>query len=70
MNGRYSDGDTGVTPDRGSTTRIPRWVKVFGLIAMLVILLVIILHLQHLIGGGFDHHYTSPSSATEQVYRP
>ena len=38
-----SDGDTGT----------PRWVKVFGVIALLVLLLFVILHL---IFGGFGGH--------------
>jgi hypothetical protein len=34
-----SDSDTGVGPDRGSTTGTPRWVKVFGIIFLIVVLL-------------------------------
>jgi hypothetical protein len=36
-------------PDPGSTTRTPRWVKVFGLIALVVILLFVVVLL---VGGG------------------
>ncbi len=49
---RYPDdtGDnTGVGPDRGSTTSIPRWVKVFGIIAIVLVLLFVVLQF---IGGG------------------
>jgi len=41
--------DTGVEPDRESTPGTPRWVKVFGIIALIVILLVVIVLLT---GGG------------------
>jgi hypothetical protein len=40
---------TGVGPDPGSTTSPPRWVKVFGIIALVVILLFVVLLLT---GGG------------------
>jgi hypothetical protein len=36
--------------DRESRPKTPRWVKVFGVIAILLILLFVILHLA---GGGF-----------------
>ncbi|MET8682455.1 hypothetical protein ABZW18_34120 [Streptomyces sp. NPDC004647] len=35
--------DTGAEPDRGSTPGTPRWVKVFGTIALVVIVLFVIL---------------------------
>jgi hypothetical protein len=37
-----SEDDARVRPDRGPTTRTPRWVNVFGLIALVPVLLVII----------------------------
>lgn len=40
-------------PDRGSTTSTPRWVKVFGIIVIVLLLLFVILHLT---GGGFSGH--------------
>ena len=40
-----------VGPDCGSTTSTPRWVKVFGII-VLVLLFVIL----HLTGGGLGGH--------------
>jgi hypothetical protein len=43
--------DSGVGPDRGAPPGTPRWVKVFGIVALVVALLVIIVML---IGGG-DH---------------
>jgi hypothetical protein len=47
---RYSN--TGAGPDRESLTRTPRWVKVFGIIALVVVLLVVIL----LLTGGPGGH--------------
>jgi hypothetical protein len=58
-----SNGDTGEGPDRGSTTSTPCWVKVFGIIAIVLVLLLVILHLT---GGGLGGH-TPPSSVTERV---
>jgi hypothetical protein len=43
-----SDGP-GVGPDRGSFTGTPRWVKVFGVIALVVVVLFVVVML---IGGG------------------
>ena len=48
----YRDGDdTGVEPALGSTTGAPRWVKVFGVIALVLVLLVVVL----LLTGGGSH---------------
>jgi len=44
-----SNGDTGVAAGRGSTTSTPRWVKVMGIIVIVLVLLFVILHLT---GGG------------------
>jgi hypothetical protein len=38
-----TDNDTGAGPDRESATDTPRWVKVFGIIAFIVVLLFVIL---------------------------
>jgi hypothetical protein len=46
---RYPDSnsetgdDTRMRPDRGSTTSTPRWVKVFGIIVGVVVVLFVIL---------------------------
>jgi hypothetical protein len=46
----------GVRPDRGSTAGRPRWVKVVGIIAIIVVVIVGLLFLiMHLTGGGFTH---------------
>ncbi len=63
--------DTGVGPDRGSPPSTPRWVKVFGIIALVVVLLVAIMLIS---GHGPGRHmhgadlggYTPPSSVTAQ----
>jgi len=39
-NGDTGD-DTGVGPDRGSTTSTPRWVKVSGIIVIVLVLLFV-----------------------------
>ncbi len=44
-------GDTGVAPDRESTTGAPRWVKVFGIIGLVLVLLFVVL----LLAGGGSH---------------
>ena len=46
---RDTGDETGAGPDPGPTTGAPRWVKVFGLIAVVLILLVAVLLL---VGGG------------------
>jgi hypothetical protein len=68
-----ADEKTGVGPDRGSTTATPRWVKVAGLIALVVLLLFVILLLtggghgpgRHTSSGGSPGGHASPSSVTE-----
>jgi hypothetical protein len=45
----HSDDDSNLAPDPESTTSTPRWVKVFGIITIVVVLLFVIMLL---IGGG------------------
>lgn len=45
--------DVGAGPGRGSTTGRPRWVYVFGIVALILVLLFAIMHLT---GGGFGGH--------------
>lgn len=65
---RYSDSnrntgdDAGVGFDRRPTTDAPRWVKVFGIIALILGLLFVILHLT---GHGLGGHKPF-SNVTEQ----
>ncbi len=51
---RYSNPgeNTGPGPDRESLTGTPRWVRVFGIIALVVVLLVVVLLLTR---GPGDH---------------
>ena len=53
-----SNGDTGddagVGPDLGSTYSTPRWVKVFGII--LIVVLVLVFLIQHLVFESMGGH--------------
>jgi hypothetical protein len=65
----YSNADTGVKPDRGSPPGTPRWVKVFAIIALALVVLLVILHLT---GRGFGGHapsggYMPPSIVIESI---
>jgi hypothetical protein len=68
----YPDSNSGTgegaseEPDRRSTTGAPRWVKVFGVIALVLILLFVILHLT---GRGLGGH-TPHSNVTECGKQP
>jgi hypothetical protein len=53
-----SGGDTDGGPDRGATTGTPRWVKVFGIIAIVLVLLFVILLLTGR-GHGPARHLSS-----------
>jgi hypothetical protein len=45
--------DTGVGPDRGSSSSTPRWVPVVGIvIAIVLVLLLVVLHLTGVLGPG------------------
>jgi hypothetical protein len=44
--------------DHGSTAAAPRWVRVSGIVAIVLAVLFVVVHLA---GGGFDHH--TPSDA-------
>jgi hypothetical protein len=49
---RKQHDDTGVRPNRESATSTPRWVKIFGIIAFVLVMLFVILHLTgHDLGG-------------------
>jgi len=50
-----ASGDTGAGPGRGSPTSTPRWVYVFGIIVIVLVLLFVI---RHLTGGGLGGHTT------------
>ena len=46
-------GHTGSGGEAGSPPPTPRWVKVFGLLALALVLLFVV---KHLAGGGFRGH--------------
>lgn len=48
---RATGDETGVEPDRESTPGTPRWVKVFGVIALVLVVLVVVM----LVTGGGNH---------------
>ena len=50
---------THARPDHGSTASIPRWVKVFGLVALVLVLVFIVLHLADPGRHGPGRHITS-----------
>jgi hypothetical protein len=58
---RYSEtgDDAGAGPDRESRTGTPRWVKVFGIITLVVVLLVVLLLLTRGSGGHGPNRHTS-----------
>jgi hypothetical protein len=72
---KQSEQGSVVRPDRGSTTSTPRWVKVFGIIALVVVVLFVVLLL---VGGGHGpgRHtggpgdQTPPSSVREHYTPP
>ncbi len=63
--------DTGGEPDRGSTAGTPRWAKVFGIVALIVLVLFVVLLLvggRHGPGrhtGGGPGGPTSPAAIAE-----
>src|SRR3990170_1069743 len=56
--------DIGVRPDRESTTGAPRWVKVFGIIGIVLVLLVVIMLFT---GGGPGGHGPRRHTRSEGV---
>jgi hypothetical protein len=65
MIGEITVSQIQVGPDRGSPPGTPRWVKVFDIIAILLVLLFVILHLT---GNNLGSHgrYTPPIEHGEQ----
>ncbi|MPZ65988.1 MAG: hypothetical protein GEU83_10870 [Pseudonocardiaceae bacterium] len=64
----YSDSgdETGVEPERGSSMSTPRWVKVFGLITIVVVLLVVIV----MVADGGSHGPGRHTPSGDAVGRP
>lgn len=42
-------------PERGSPPSMPRWVKVFGIILIALVLVVVVMHLTGIDFGGLHH---------------
>jgi hypothetical protein len=57
--------DAGVGPDRGSTAGTPRWVKVFGIVALAVVVLFLVLLLAGGHRGPGRHMGTPPAAIPE-----
>ena len=49
------EGDTGLRTIRSTVTGAPRWVRVFGIVVIVLVLLFVI---KHLTGGGLGNHLT------------
>lgn len=67
---QQDDSEVGdrVEADREAMPRTPRWVKVFGIIALVVVLLFILLMLTRGPGGhGPGRHFGSGSSSSEHL---
>lgn len=57
--------DTAIRPDDGSPPGVPPWVKVFGIVALVLVVLFVIMLLS---GGGGGHgpgRHTSANSARD-----
>ena len=65
------NNDTGEASGRESTTSAPRWVKVFGIVFIVAVLLLVIMLLaghgpgRHMHFGGLGGH-TRPARVTDQ----
>ncbi|MCI0710463.1 MAG: hypothetical protein L0154_09915 [Chloroflexi bacterium] len=65
MDSYPSDIDTDTGPDHGSTYSTPRWVKRFGIIALVLVLLVVVVLVTGLGGGHGPSRHIPPVSVTE-----
>jgi hypothetical protein len=60
---RAGSDEVSAAPDVEPTTGAPRWVKAFGLIALVVVVLVLVL----LVAGGGNHGPGRHSETTEKT---
>jgi hypothetical protein len=65
-----SKGDCDVEPDRESTTGIPRWVWLSGIVAIIVVLLVAVLLLTGVGGEHGPSRHTSSGAHTPPASVP
>ena len=63
---------TDVEPNRRSTPRTPRWVQVFGIIFIALVLLFVVLHLTGLspMGSHMNMSNMNMSSTQQEVQQP
>jgi hypothetical protein len=54
--GEIMSSQTPLPPDRATPPSMPRWVKVFGIILLMLVIVVIILHLTGNNPGGHIPH--------------
>jgi len=59
--------DSGARQRRGAPPSTPRWVKVFGVVAVALLLLLVILHLTGHSPGGHTSH---PDLTQRGAYQP
>ena len=52
-----ANAEANVVPDRVVIAGPPRWVKVFGAVALILVLMVVVVHLS---GGGLGNHLSMP----------
>ncbi len=55
------DDPTDLESRRGSTDRAPRWVRVFGIIGLVLVILLVVL--QFVVGGHGPGRHFAPSGA-------
>jgi hypothetical protein len=63
-------GDTVVGPVCGSTSGTPRWVKVFGIIALVIVLLFVVLLLTGRGGGHSPRRHAPPPGIEHGEQQP
>lgn len=61
----HSD-DTGMGRRRESPPSTPRWVKLFGFIAIVLVVLLVVLHLTGHSPGGHGSHTSSAEHGSQQ----
>ena len=54
-----SNGGSEAAPGRGSAVAMPLWVKMFGIVGLVLVVMFVILHLT---GHGFGHHMNMATS--------
>ena len=60
METKSNNGHSTVTTKRRTDTGTPRWVKVFGLVGLALVVLFVVLHLTGHGMGAHDHGVSAP----------